>query len=415
MTLPSDPLELTVYLADHLSEVRYNDYGNLEGIVPDDLDFGDVRDALEAADILAPDEDPDRRQLQILPPHSYFRSVDKLLESPSRRSAIPATFYIHDLKYFYKGAIDESTPLIISQYHQAVRLMNALKSLADDTRTFGSTESLIFLHQTKLEITNTYGPSDLSDIPGLGDFEDEFSTTATHQKQKRTIIKNVLFDVFGNDKEVLFGSIIGRFSQIFEKAEASYQLYVSEFSFEKIKEEVEREKLEFTTKLNKVFSDIQNQLLAIPVALILIGGQMKPQGLWSITNSLIFFGAVVFSILMNLLIRNQSHTLNAIKLEMDEQWRLIRGKHSHVAGQFEDSYDQLDKRYMHQRNLLATIDFLVAIALGMALGLLIWNSAPRETACQSIGISATLFLIMIFVRLICRACKKYCTATPTAS
>ena len=410
MTLPSDPLELAVHLAGLMAEVRYNEYGYLEGYVPDDFNFDQIRDALDAASLLAPDDDSSRRYLQILPPTSYFESVDKLLTSASRRSAIPNRFYIHNLHFFYSGAIDESTPPAIVQYSQAVRLFNALKNVADDTRTFGGSESLIFLHHTKLAITNTYNSFDLDEIPGLREFEEEFSRTATHQKQKKTIIKNVLFDVFGDDKEVQLGSVIGRFAQIFEKSEASYQLYVSEFSFEKVKEEVEKEKLEFTAKLNKVFSDIQNQLLAIPAALILIGGQMKPAASWSITNFLIFFGALVFSILMNLLIRNQSHTLEAIKLEIDEQWRLIRGRHSHVAGQFEDSYSQLDTRYEHQRRLLATIDLLVAIALAMALSLLIWNSVPKEIAYCSIGISATLFILIIVFRSLYKACSK-CRAT----
>src|SRR5690606_22892972 len=108
--------------------------------------------------------------------------------------------------------------------------------------------------------------------------------------------------------------------------------------FQKVKAEVEREKLEFTTRLNKIFSDIQNQLLAIPAAMILVGGQMKQVNAFSLSNILIWLGSLVFSILMLLLIRNQRNTLAAIKNEIDHQWELIGGSHQAVSGLFEKSY-----------------------------------------------------------------------------
>ncbi|MDR7375473.1 hypothetical protein J2X19_000131 [Rhodoferax ferrireducens] len=41
-------------------------------------------------------------------------------------------------------------------------------------------------------------------------------------------------------------------------------------------------------KLNKTLSEIQNQLLAMPVALVLVGGQMAPDTGLSIKNLVIW-------------------------------------------------------------------------------------------------------------------------------
>lgn len=244
--------------------------------------------------------------------------------------------------------------------------------------------TLVFLHNQKLEITTEYYEKNLRDLPGLEEFEQQYLLSSTHKQQKATILRAALFNIFSGQPKISLSDIIERFSEIVEYVESSYQLYVSEFSFHKVKSEVEKEKLEFTAKLNKVFSDIQNQLLAVPAALILIGGQMENGGVWSIKNLLIWSGAMVFAILMNLLINNQRHTLRAIKLEIDQQWDLIKGKHKTVAEQFEDNYRQLDGRYAHQHRLLGTVSALVAAALAFATGMLLWYSVSWLLFLQSV-------------------------------
>ena len=93
---------------------------------------------------------------------------------------------------------------------------------------------------------------------------------------------------------------------------------------------------------------------------------------------------MVFALLMNLLINNQRHTLRAIKLEIDQQWDLIQGKHKTVAEQFKDNYRQLDDRYAHQHRLLGTVSALVAAALAFATGMLLWYSVSWLLFLQSV-------------------------------
>lgn len=168
--------------------------------------------------------------------------------------------------------------------------------------------------------------------------------------------------------------MLNRFDDFIEKIRASYELYVAEFSFQKVKAEVEKEKLEAILKLNKVFSDIQNQLLAVPVALVLVSGQMEDKGAWTSKNVLIWLGALVFSILMNLMIRNQRNTLKAIKQEIDQQKQQIERKYQSIAQRFAEIYIEIDNRYTHQRRLIAVVDSLVAISFGATSFLLLWFS-----------------------------------------
>lgn len=382
MTLPNDPLDLAVLLHQEMRESQFIEGGFIGGLLPEAWDFQQVVDQLDALGLRSTEVAAERR-LEFSTPHNFFQSLDALLLAAERRIHPPARFYLADLRYSHPAAADVETPIAVVRYQEAARLFRALQGIADHETRVGNSSSLIFLQQQKLEITAGYQVADLADLPHLEEFESDFIESTTHKQQKATILRSVLFELFGSQAKTSFASVLANFKQLVDLVVSSYQLYVSEFSFQKVKAEIEKEKLEFTTKLNKVFADIQNQLLAVPAALILIGGQMENGGAWSIKNLLIWSGAMVFALLMNLLISNQRHTLRAIKLEIDQQWQLIQGKHKTVADQFKGNYRQLDDRYQHQHRLLGTVSALVAAALAFATGMLLWFSVPELLAIQS--------------------------------
>jgi hypothetical protein len=381
MTFPTDPLELTVFLYKKLNDAHVEGSRDIEGTVPSNLSYSEVMHQLELRELLI-SEDPGARRVEFSAPVNFFRSLDLLLEAPSRRISALDCFYLQDLDYYHRGSKDlldscsEAVPESVRHYFLAVELFQALRKIADHEHSLGESVVLVFLHSRKLEITAEYDASDLTTLNGFQEFRDEFFESTTHAQQKASIVKNVLIEAFQGYARVRLADVLGRFETIASNAFSGYELYVSEFSFQKIKSQIEQEKFELTAKLNKVFSDIQNQLLAIPAALVLVGGQMERTGNWSVKNLFIWLGAVVFSKLMDLLISNQRHTLDAIKREIDQQWELIEGRHRGVASRFKESYEDLRKRYKHQVNLLRTVSAVVATALVLSTAMLIWYSLP---------------------------------------
>ncbi|MAX33936.1 MAG: hypothetical protein CME72_12825 [Halomonadaceae bacterium] len=231
---------------------------------------------------------------------------------------------------------------------------------------------LVFLHQEKLVIEVKFSSSDLVSLACLDELENEFLRSDTHREKKISIFRSVLTERYKGRGRVNFGELLRDFFRLLDSLRNNYDLFVSEFSFENIKSQVERDKLEFTTRLNKVFSDIQNQLLAVPAALLLVGSQMEktdPIG-WSLKNVVIWLGAVVFAVLMELLIRNQRNTLQAVKNEMDLQKMIFKDHHRAIYHKFKDVYVELGQRFRHQRNLLWFIRCLVGAALGFTTSML---------------------------------------------
>lgn len=366
--LPTDPIDLAILLFKHMQD-RQIAGGQLSGRVGQDIDFDTLRTALDQAGLLI-SANASARTLECHVAKGFFASMDNLLEAAARRITSPSRFYLADSDSLYSG--DATTlPSVGQHYLAAARLYGVLAKEADHHGGVGDAKTLIFLHKEKIEITPHYTLADLHELPDLSAFEAEFIASETHQEQKRTILKTVLLELFSGRKKLPFSELLSRFDEFVDKVRAGYQLYVAEFSFQKVKAEVEKEKLDAMVKLNKVFSDVQGQLLAVPVALVLVGGQMEDKGAWTSKNLLIWLGALIFSILMDLLIRNQRHTLKAVKHEIDQQRQQIENKYQTIATRFADIYREIEDRHSHQQWLIRVVDALVALSLVITTVLLL--------------------------------------------
>lgn len=398
MLPPANSLSLAICLYETL-EIRHVEGRNVVGRLPIELDFNAFVSALETESLLVA-EDLTNRTLEFRLPsalgNAFYLSMDELTATPERRIQPPKRFYVADLSFLYEE--QASFPSVLQAYFHASTLFRLLQGVADHCNTSDCT--LVFWEKGKIILTSDYSKEDLAIPIEIGNLRSEFFESNTHSKQKHTIIRMALLEEFNGCLTVRLGDLLKRFHTFSERVFSSYQLYVSEFSFEKIKAEIEKEKLEFTTKLNKVFSDIQSQLLAIPVALVLVGGQLESTNQWTLKNGLIWVGVLFFCILMNLLIRNQRNTLAAIRHEIDQQWLQIRGKHSSVADRFSASYKQLEFRHLHQERLIRAISGMVAFSLAATSSLYVYYSVPEATVCFAAWVAIFVFFSGFLLLLI---------------
>jgi hypothetical protein len=355
---PSDPIDLAILLFNNLQNRNVAD-GQLSGVVESNIDFDRIHDSLETAGLLI-NANPSSRQIECHLPSGFFESLKALLDVPAYRIKPLARFYLANINFLHDGH-ESVVPPIISQYFQATQLYSLLEKIADHHGGVGAAKTLVFLNKSKIEIIPKYDEDDLSELDTLQAFGDNFFLSDTHKEQKQIILKTVLLELFSGRSKVNFSELLKRFAEFAEKVRAGYELYVAEFSFQKVKEEVEKEKLDAMVKLNKVFSDIQSQLLTIPAALLVVGTQMENNGQISLKNLLIWFASLIFTVLMDLLIRNQRHTLKAVKQEIDQQRQQIEFKYQTIAPRFAHIYKEIDGRHKHQRRLIRTVEILIGL------------------------------------------------------
>lgn len=353
------------------------DQGRISGVLPQEV-FQEASDALEQFELLER-SNPEKREVIFLPPldqNSFFAfSLDDLLRSSQRRQRAPAQFYLADKNFLYGGDYDNA-PAEIRSYIDAVTLVGLFSPPLADHLIPKGVPKLIFFHGEKFELLLDYSSEDLVELKGVASFAKDFINTDAHIEQKRTIVKSILLEMKKEAEADKFtiGLIMSRFDEFSRRVSSSYQLYVSEFSFQKIKAEVEKSKFEALAKINKVFSEIQNQLLAVPVALVVVCGQMEVSNGFSLKNLFIMAGSLVFAIFMFFLILNQRNTLRTIFLEMTAEWDLIKGKHNAVKLKFDEPYKLLRKRYRYQSILLEAVGLVVFVSFSITVGMFFYYS-----------------------------------------
>jgi len=299
-----------------------------------------------------------------------------LLASHNFKYAAPEVYYVAEDDYFSAEKIETVNS---RRYAAILSLLKVLREVADYCDESLSGLKFVFLNKTKLELPVKYEAVDLRDVPKVKDLEyDMFETSSKHKGQRQAIIKVILNELLKDTAEdVRFTKLLSDFTLFTQRYKDSYDLYIAEFSFEKVLDEVKAHKLDYTIKLNKVFSDIQNQLLAIPAALILVGSKLTPKGFVEWQNSLTMLGCVIFVALMDLLVRNQYNTLTAILDEIHKQTDLLISKHAALLSKFKDPYEDLEKRHAHQRWLIRIVDGLVAAMFLCCVAIYYWYSTSE--------------------------------------
>jgi hypothetical protein len=243
--------------------------------------------------------------------------------------------------------------------------------------------SLIFIKEGKFEVPVEYTDQDLREL-SLDAIRDLTSILpkGTHEEQCRCIMSEAVIDMTKHlPSYKRFQYLLAHASDLKKRYEQGYNLFASGFSYEKVRDQVESARLEYAGKIHKVFSDIQNQLLGIPVATVIVATQMKDSKaieyeFW--VNLAVLVGCWVFAVLMIFLLRNQSDTLGVIEIEINRQKRQLQKDYATVAGSFSDTFAYLSSRAVTQKRILWTIDAFVIVGLLLSHVVFLKLTAPAR-------------------------------------
>lgn len=375
-----NPHDWAVWLLDNLEGQQVVAPG-LEGRLPAAWNFGDTVAAIGNDAQLVGLTDEATRTIEFFPQRAgVFSSLQEMFAYPNNLKSVPAKFTLRDIGFTYDAQVVQQAtnlPPQVANYLCAAKLCSLLPLVSDMATNNGALQHFIKSPDARIEVKLSYRVEDLTPLPSLPLFETEFAVTESHKDQKRSIVRAVLLDAFKGRKALTVGDVLPKFESIVEDVRSNYAMYAAEFSFEKIKAEVEKDNLDSTLKLNKTLSEIQNQLLAMPVALVLVGAQMTPDSGLSIKNVVIWLGASVFAALMILLIRNQSHAVDAITEEIRLRKIKVDAQPDGMAGKFKSGFDDLQKRGRTQIKTLGILRAFVIFSFLLATGLLIWYSNPQ--------------------------------------
>ena len=326
---------------------RLEDAGShWQGVLPSDLDFDEVVDALPEK--LKGHCDADRRTIEFHPAAAdVFESMNGLVDGARRRQA-PKLFTVRDLNYTHGRSA--SVPGVVTQYLDAVRLWQLFDRVADHGTGQGHSLYFIKTFESKIELRCEYSAIDLCQLDGLDEFAKNYFESDHHRDQKRTIIRNALLELFKGQLVVRFSEVLPGFKDFSERVRSAYVLYTTDFSFEKLRSEIDKQNLEDMLRLNKTFSEIQNQLLAIPAAMLLVGANVKADNL--AVNIATAVGVSIFIWIMWKLIRNQRNSVTAIGNEIELRQNKIKEQPADISEKLLLRFSELNDRVKHQHTVL---------------------------------------------------------------
>lgn len=328
----------------------------------------------------------DTVHLQLFPKLGFgrlARDMDHLLKGAPSRIREPKNFALIADGYTTPEQVPDAH--IVSRYRLVLRLIQSLKaagaSLDQDD------ETLVFFNDGRFDVPVLYTAVDLAslNVPAT-EALNSIIPQGLHEKQCRAILVEA---VVGMCNAVpppdRFRFLLANAGELVSRFEKGYGLFASGFSYEKVRDEIEAARVEYTGKLHKIVSDIQNQMLGIPVATIIVATQMKGHqaidvAFW--TSFAVLLGALVFAALTRMLLRNQRHTLEVIGAEISRQKGKLQKEHALIAANFTPVFEHLEERYRTQLRVLTWIGRIVLAGAFFSVWFFFSISEPAQRSAQ---------------------------------
>lgn len=252
-----------------------------------------------------------------------FKTVDQLCAHPYFRGKKNKKFFIINLKYDHR---DSLKPQVIQVYENLLSFIETLKKAAIFVDS--SNSKMLFLNGDKLEFEPIYSKLELDNLNiDLLSQITSFIQENTHESQKLAILSKAIISLCKNEPfDNRFKFFLTHLKGVYETLDHDFAVFSSNFSYEKLRSEIENAKLEEQVKIHKVITDIQNQILGIPVATVIVATQFKTQK--SVENDYFYqfavntgitIGVCIFTLFMGYLIYNQIQSLTGVKKEIQRK------------------------------------------------------------------------------------------------
>lgn len=265
-------------------------------------------------------------------------------------------FYINEINCF---STDDSE--FIQKYMSVIALIDAIKKIAKHTFIIDADieNSIIFNEDQSTSLPFIYNSSDIkliniNDVDCLNSITDIYSATST---EKKLMYINQVIELLNPIEEIIrFKYMLSHIVEYYNKCNNAYQYYLRDFSYNKLKIELDSKALEYTQKIQSVINDSQTKLIAIPTAFILVFAVFDFTDLFAIKNIATILSLFIFALLIQLFLSNQKSTLNFIKDNIDSYKETFNGN---IIESISSKFTLVEIEYRKQRNRLRIVEVIL--------------------------------------------------------
>lgn len=228
-------------------------------------------------------------------------------------------FYIINDDY---SSGDERSPVVFNRYRQVLRLVSLIDLSANYLDT--AKEELVFHSEGRFVVPVVYDEAVLVvlDIPLFEKFE-RFVLDPYHKEQKIKMLSDSIIEMLSLvPVKNRFSYLVENLGDLYNRLQVCYGVFTSDYTYQKSVSEIHSFKVDVITRIHKAITDIQVQILGLPVATFVAISQIKKtvalDSQFS-SNTVILFGVTIFCFLLLAFLINQKATLDTIGSEVSRQ------------------------------------------------------------------------------------------------
>lgn len=297
--------------------------------------------------------------------YAYYENFSDFIDG-NKLKIKDSTFYISELDYLHDSGVQ--VPSIVQKYMANLELIKLIKSIADFQKTVANNLELFFYKsENGLSLVVDYKPEDLISFSEstLKELESQFNDPTDAQERKQ-IFKNELIGILNKNGNT-YKKLLENWEALLDSYKKSFELYLSGFSFEKIKTASIGHFQELTDKINQTIGKVSNYIFAVPIAFVLLLRYFDFEGK-NFTGDLLLLilGALFFILVWFVAFRNIDESIDAIEEDIDDFTERI--KNNKALESVKDKLETLkNKKLKAQKNkviiakIVSILIFLIVI------------------------------------------------------
>lgn len=261
---------------------------------------------------------------------------------------------------------DEVVNVSVNRYRRVLRFIGLINESAHYLDP--AKEELVFYKDGRFVVPLVYGVQQV-DALDFSVFEslERFVLDPYHKEQKIKMLGENLIEMLSMISiSERFSYLITHLGDLYSRLQAGYNLFASDYTYEKAVTEVHAFKVDVITKIHKAITDVQAQVLGIPIATFIALSQLKKTtGLNAqfAANTVIFLGVIIFCLLLIGFLLNQYATLNTIDQEISRQKKVFEKRFETKKVAYENEFSAITTRLRWQYAAVYAIAALDALML----------------------------------------------------
>lgn len=245
--------------------------------------------------------------------------------SGNKFSITKSDYYIAELDYL-DG--ESSPPRELIDFQINLQLIDFLIELSDYKKEIGNSMLELFFYKNEKGVTIkiNYDVDDFKNIKikKIKELEEQV-VSGNNSIEKRKLFVYELIAELSKSGET-YVNVIKKWDIIVENFERSYNLYLSGFSFEKIKTSSIEHFHKLTDRIYETISKVSSYLFGIPIGYILLINNFDFSGKNFGKNfALLLLGIAFFSLIWSVFFKNIKESIKAIEKDIDKFLDKIKG------------------------------------------------------------------------------------------